>query len=89
YCASKAGVIHMTRALAKAFSPNITVNSVAPGIVLFEAHDEPHILAGIQLTPAGRAGTGEDIAETVEYLLTQSGMVTGQTIAVDGGINLV
>lgn len=89
YCASKAGVIHMTRALAKAFSPSITVNSVAPGIVPFEAHDEPHILAGIQLTPSGRAGTGEDIAETVEYLLTQSGMVTGQTIAVDGGINLV
>jgi 3-oxoacyl-[acyl-carrier protein] reductase/pteridine reductase len=89
YCASKAGVIHMTRALAKAFSPKVTVNSVAPGIVPFDAHDQPHVLAGIQLTPAGRAGSGEDIAETVAFLLSQSGFVTGQTVAVDGGLNLV
>ncbi|MCC6263990.1 MAG: SDR family oxidoreductase [Bryobacterales bacterium] len=89
YCASKAGVIHMTRSLAKAFSPTITVNSVAPGIVPFEAHDQPHVLAGIQLTPAGRAGSGEDIAEAVAFLLSQSGFVTGQTVAVDGGLNLV
>lgn len=89
YCASKAGVIHMTRSLAKAFSPKITVNSVAPGIIPFEAHDQPHVLAGIQLTPAGRAGSGEDIAETVAFLLSQSGFVTGQTVAVDGGLNLV
>ncbi len=89
YCASKAGVIHMTRALAKAFSPKVTVNSVAPGIIPFDARNEPHVLAGIQLTPAGRAGTGEDIAETVAFLLSQSGMVTGQTVAVDGGLNLV
>ena len=89
YCASKAGVIHMTRALAKAFAPKVTVNSVAPGIIPFDERNQPHILAGIQLTPAGRAGTGEDIAEAVAFFLTQQGFVTGQTLAVDGGLTQI
>ncbi|MCU0226323.1 MAG: SDR family oxidoreductase [Bryobacterales bacterium] len=89
YCASKAGVIHMTRALAKAFAPNITVNSIAPGVIPFEEREEPRILAGIQMTPAGRAGSGQDIAEAAEWLFTNRGFVTGQTIALDGGLNLV
>lgn len=86
YCASKAGVIHMTRALAKSFAPKVTVNSVAPGIIPFEERDQPRILAGIQVTPAARAGTGEDIAEAVAWFLTNRGFTTGQTIAVDGGL---
>jgi len=86
YCAAKAGVIHMTRALAKAFAPKVTVNSVAPGVVPFEERDNPRILAGIQLTPAGRAGTGEDIAETVGFFLANRGFTTGQIVAVDGGL---
>lgn len=89
YCASKAGVIHLTRALAKAFAPKVTVNSVAPGIIPFEERTQPHILAGIQLTPAGRAGTGEDIAEAVAFFLSQQGFVTGQTLAVDGGLTQI
>lgn len=89
YCASKAGVIHMTRALAKAFAPSITVNSVAPGVIPFEERDNPRILAGIQMTPAGRAGTGDDIAEAVAWFLTNRGFTTGQLIAVDGGLNHV
>jgi NAD(P)-dependent dehydrogenase (short-subunit alcohol dehydrogenase family) len=86
YCASKAGVIHMTRALAKAFAPHVTVNSVAPGVIPFEERDTPRILAGIQMTPAGRAGEGEDIAEAVAWFLTNRGFTTGQTLAVDGGL---
>lgn len=86
YCSAKAGVIHMTRALAKAFAPKITVNSVAPGVIPFEERDTPRILAGIQMTPAGRAGTGDDIAETVAYFLTNRGFTTGQIVAVDGGL---
>jgi NAD(P)-dependent dehydrogenase (short-subunit alcohol dehydrogenase family) len=86
YCASKAGVIHMTRALAKAFAPKVTVNSVAPGIIPFEEREEPRTLAGIQFTPAGRAGTGTDIAEAVAFFLSNQGYTTGQTLAVDGGL---
>lgn len=86
YCASKAGVIHMTRALSKAFAPKVAVNSVAPGLIPFEERDSPSTLAGIQLTPAGRAGEGADIAEAVAFLLGSRGYITGQTLAVDGGL---
>ena len=87
YCASKAGVIHMTRALAKAFAPAISVNSVAPGVIPFAEKDEPRIASLISDTPAGRAGTGEEIAEAVAYFLTASRFVTGQLLAVDGGLS--
>lgn len=86
YCASKAGVIHMTRALSKAFAPKVTVNSVAPGVIPFEERNEPSVLSGIQMTPMGRAGAGEDIAETVAFFLSNRGFTTGQIIAVDGGL---
>ena len=86
YCASKAGVIMLTRALAKAFAPEITVNSVAPGVIPFEDIDERG-LAMIKATPAGRGGTPEEIAEAVLYFLTASNFVTGQVLAVDGGLS--
>jgi NAD(P)-dependent dehydrogenase (short-subunit alcohol dehydrogenase family) len=87
YCASKAGVIMLTRALAKAFAPEITVNSVAPGVIPF---GEPDIRAKamIQATPAKRAGTADEIADAVVYFLKASNFVTGQLLAVDGGLAL-
>jgi len=87
YCASKAGVIHMTRALAKAFAPGITVNSVAPGVITFEQTDAEAV-SMLNATPAGRAGTGEEIAEAVGYFLRAGNFVTGQLLAVDGGLGL-
>jgi NAD(P)-dependent dehydrogenase (short-subunit alcohol dehydrogenase family) len=86
YCASKAGVIMLTRALAKAFAPKVTVNSVAPGVIPFGKHDE-RINRLIAATPALRAGTGEEIADAVMYFLTASNFVTGQLLAVDGGLS--
>lgn len=88
YCASKAGVIHMTRALAKAFAPEISVNSVAPGVIPFEEADEPEIQRFVSATPARRAGTGVEIADAVMWFLTASRFVTGQILAVDGGLSL-
>jgi len=86
YCASKAGVIMMTRALAKAFAPKVTVNSVAPGVIPFgEPDDRARRL--IEKTPACRAGTPEEIADAVVYFLTASNFITGQTLAVDGGLS--
>ncbi|MEZ5403111.1 MAG: SDR family oxidoreductase [Bryobacteraceae bacterium] len=87
YCASKAGVIHMTRALAKAFAPEITVNSVAPGVIPFGDLDQRSIPM-VQATPAGRAGTADEIADAVLYFLGATNFVTGQLIAVDGGLSL-
>lgn len=88
YCASKAGVIALTRGLAKAWAPAITVNSVAPGVIPFEEAEDPEIQAMARRTPAGRPGTGEDIAAAVAYFLQCSQFVTGQTLQVDGGLGL-
>ncbi len=87
YCASKAGVIMLTRALAKAFAPEVTVNSVAPGVIPFPDIDERG-LAMIQATPAARGGTPEEIADAVVYFLKASNFTTGQTLAIDGGLSL-
>jgi len=86
YCASKAGVIMLTRALAKAFAPEITVNSVAPGVILASPED-PRAQDLIAATPAKRSGTPEEIAEAVLYFLNASNFVTGQVLAVDGGLS--
>jgi 3-oxoacyl-[acyl-carrier protein] reductase/pteridine reductase len=86
YCASKAGVVMLTRALAKAWAPKIAVNSVAPGVIPFGKTDE-RIDRFIAATPAKRAGTGEEIAEAVLNFLTSSKFTTGQLIAVDGGLS--
>jgi 3-oxoacyl-[acyl-carrier protein] reductase/pteridine reductase len=87
YCASKAGLIMLTKALAQAFAPKVTVNSVAPGVIPF---GEPDELAArlVGRTPAGRAGTAEEIADAVVYFLAASDFVTGQVLAVDGGLSL-
>ncbi len=87
YCASKAGVIMLTKCLAKAFAPDITVNSVAPGVIPFndlDARAEKMVAA----TPAQRAGTTDEIADAVLYFLNATNFITGQVIAVDGGLNL-
>ena len=82
YCVSKAGVIMLTRCLAKALAPEITVNSVAPGTISFPG--EPPDEAYIRRTPLKRTGQPEDIAGAVSYL-AQSRFVTGQVLVVDGG----
>lgn len=87
YCASKAGAIMLTKALAKAFAPEISVNSVAPGVIPMGTHDA-RIDDLIRRTPAGREGTADEIADAVLYFLTATNFVTGQVLAVDGGLGL-
>jgi 3-oxoacyl-[acyl-carrier protein] reductase/pteridine reductase len=86
YCASKAGVVMLTRALAKAWAPRIAVNSVAPGVIPFDKTDE-RIERFIAATPAGRAGTGAEVAEAVLVFLKSTRFTTGQLVAVDGGLS--
>jgi 3-oxoacyl-[acyl-carrier protein] reductase/pteridine reductase len=87
YCASKAGVIHMTRALAKALAPEISVNSVAPGVIPFEEAGAPEIQRFVSVTPMRRPGRAEEVADVVLNFLTGPAFVTGQVLAVDGGLS--
>ena len=86
YCASKAGVIMMTRALAKALAPQITVNSVAPGVIPFGNDIDARVQKMIDATPMRRPGHPEEIAEAVHFFLTAPDFITGQILAVDGGL---
>lgn len=87
YCASKAGVVMLTRALASAWAPKVSVNTVAPGVIPFDLRDET-IDRFIANTPAGRAGTGDEVAEAVLFYLKSTRFITGQLTAVDGGLSL-
>ena len=86
YCSSKAGQIMLTRCLAKALGPRITVNSVAPGTILFPG-EKPSAgqRQSLPLTPLRKAGRPEDVAATVLFLATTAEFITGQVIPVDGG----
>jgi NAD(P)-dependent dehydrogenase (short-subunit alcohol dehydrogenase family) len=87
YCVSKAGVIMLTRCLARALAPEITVNAIAPGTISFDG-DAPGLAEDfICRAPLHRTGTPNDIDDAVVFLV-QSAFVTGQVIVVDGGRSL-
>ena len=88
YCASKAAVHMLTQAMAKAFAPEVSVNCVAPGWIEFESDsdDQARLFAG--KTPVGRNGTSQEVAEAVLFFATGPGFITGQILAVDGGLGL-
>ena len=84
YSVSKAGVIMLTRCLARALAPEVTVNAIAPGTISFP-EDAPELAEEyIRKAPMARTGTPDDISNAVMYLI-QSPFVTGQVLAVDGG----
>lgn len=87
YCASKAGVVMLTRALAKAWAPEISVNSVAPGVIPFEETGAPDVQDFILATPARRAGAADEVAEAVAFFLSATTFITAQVVAVDGGLS--
>ncbi|HTK46433.1 MAG TPA: SDR family oxidoreductase [Gemmatimonadaceae bacterium] len=82
---TKAAVVQMTRALAKALSPEVRVNAVAPGVVLLpEGWTEADAERLRSTTPLARLGSPEDVAQAVIFLL-EADYVTGEVIRVDGG----
>jgi NAD(P)-dependent dehydrogenase (short-subunit alcohol dehydrogenase family) len=84
YCVSKAGVIMLTRCMARALAPEITVNAIAPGTISFSG-DAPEIAQDfVRRAPLRRTGSPEDIDDAVIFL-ARSPFITGQVIVVDGG----
>lgn len=89
YSVAKSGLAGLTRALALELAPEVRVNGVSPGAILWPEEDEafpPGERERITVqTPLRRTGTPEDIAGAVKYLLFDAPFVTGQVLAVDGG----
>jgi pteridine reductase len=86
YCASKAGLWNLTLGLARELAPQVTVNGIAPGVVDWptdypEAEREKYL----KRVPLGRAGTPQNVADTVHFLCTAGSYITGQIIRLDGG----
>ncbi|MGN2242908.1 pteridine reductase [Frateuria sp. GZRR33] len=90
YVMAKAALAAMTRTLAQDMAPDVRVNGVAPGAVLWpsEGKDYDERAAMLARTPLQRAGTPEDVASAVLWLLRDAPFVTGQVIRVDGGRTL-
>lgn len=86
YCSSKAGLIMLTRCLAKALGPKILVNAVAPGTILLPGEKPARTQQrSLRLAPLRKAGRPEDVAAAVLFLATTAEFITGQVIPVDGG----
>ncbi len=87
YGPAKAGLAMFTRSLAKDLAPDIRVNGVSPGAILWpdEGHSDATIDSILRQVPLKRAGDPEDIAGCVLYLVRDADYITGQIIAVDGG----
>lgn len=86
HCISKAGVVMLTKALARALAPDIAVNAVAPGAVLLpEEWDEQSREHIRETTPLNRLGTPADVVAAIRFLLADTDYATGTVLVVDGG----
>ena len=87
YGMSKAALVHMTRALALELAPEVRVNAIAPGAILWpeEGKSDAAKTALLARTPLGRTGTPEEVAEAVRWLLQDARYTTGQVLRLDGG----
>ena len=91
YCSAKAGLEMLTKSLARDLAPEIRVNEISPGAILWPEH-ETHTEKQDELlkkVPLGRMGTPDDIAKTARFLIEEGTYITGQIIAVDGGRSVV
>jgi NAD(P)-dependent dehydrogenase (short-subunit alcohol dehydrogenase family) len=87
YCTSKAALHMLTQTMAKAFAPEISVNCVAPGMVV-NGEVDPAYEHFAQKTPMQRNGTPADVAEAVLFFARGPHFITGQILGVDGGLGL-
>jgi len=89
YSVAKAGLVALTKALAQELAPQVRVNAVAPGVIVWPEHGDwdgdVRRKQIIEHTLLKREGEPDDIAKAVQFLLSQAPYITGQVIAVDGG----
>jgi pteridine reductase len=90
YGSAKAGLEMLTRSLAKDLAPEIRVNGIAPGAILWPEQDMTDSVKAsiLRQIPLGRTGEPAEVAECVLYLVSGASYITGQVIAVDGGRSL-
>lgn len=90
YCMAKAALLMATKSLALELAPEVRVNAIAPGAILWPEQDHSDAAKQTMLgrTPLARTGTPEEIAEAVRWLLRDATYTTGQVIRVDGGRTL-
>jgi 3-oxoacyl-[acyl-carrier protein] reductase/pteridine reductase len=88
YCASKAALLMLTKGMAKAVAPEVAVNCVAPGMISMGERSDETVRSIVSKTPIGRAGTPADIVEAALFLASATHFITGQVLAVDGGLGL-
>jgi 3-oxoacyl-[acyl-carrier protein] reductase/pteridine reductase len=88
YCSAKAALDMLTRSMAKALAPEITVNGVAPGWIEAEGADPVQAAHFAAKTPMQRNGRPEEVAEAVLFFAAGPKFVTGQILSVDGGLGL-
>src|ERR1700686_1509829 len=89
YCSSKAALHMLTKVMAKALAPEIAVNAVAPGMIdLGEKSAAAFMRRMAKQTPMRRNGRGDEIADAVLFFATAPHFITGQILAVDGGLGL-
>jgi NAD(P)-dependent dehydrogenase (short-subunit alcohol dehydrogenase family) len=89
YCSSKAALHMLTQAMAKAFAPEVAVNCVAPGwIDMGESESHAAARRFAAKTPMERNGTAKDVAQAVAFFAASADFITGQVLAVDGGLGL-
>lgn len=87
YCVSKAGLLMLTKGLAVALAPGVSVNCVAPGAVLLPEGAPPALRRKLRReVPMGREGDPEDVAAAVVFFATCPPYITGQILSVDGGV---
>ncbi|MGA2046945.1 MAG: SDR family NAD(P)-dependent oxidoreductase [Terracidiphilus sp.] len=89
YCGSKAALHMLTQTMAKAFAPEVTVNCVAPGFMEVDDSEADASARFAARTPMRRNGTADDVAQAVLFFASGPRFVTGQILAVDGGLGLV
>ena len=89
YCSSKAALHMLTKVMARALAPDIAVNAVAPGMIdLGERSGAEFLERMARQTPMRRNGRGDEIAAAVLFFATAPQFITGQILAVDGGLGL-
>lgn len=90
YSVAKAGLIMLTRSLARELAPEVRVNAIAPGPVMWPVHGADDALKKkiVERTALKRMGSPEDIAKAARYFAVDAPFVTGQVLAVDGGRSL-